>query len=228
MRICLEVDHPRDAGGNGDAGTRAVADRGDFICLPHKRARREGPGADRAGARGLSTGRKQMPAMVRQGTIYRAPTGGDSKLDVRDWAFAKVTRYLGAWMRSAGTSTWETPRKENRSSTRYLGGCSEVCLTMWATASVTAAWKETPPASRPARFTRTSWPGWNILGGGVQVEPRTRSCQDAGTARSQRKCSRGAWMNASAEQPTGDSEQKKSERFLAAATPFGNDRRRAG
>src|SRR6266478_2288512 len=65
-------------------------------------------------------------------------------------------------MRSAGTSTWETPRKVKRSSTRYLGGCSEVCLTMWATASVTAAWKVTPPASRPARFTRTSWPGWKV------------------------------------------------------------------
>src|SRR6266446_5122149 len=65
-------------------------------------------------------------------------------------------------MRSAGTSTWETPRKVKRSSTRYLGGCSEVCLTMWATASVTAAWKDTPPASRPARFTRTSWPGWKV------------------------------------------------------------------
>src|SRR5438270_13221613 len=66
-------------------------------------------------------------------------------------------------MRAAGTSTWETPRKEKRSSTRYLGGWSEVCLTMWATASVTAAWKVTPPALRPARFTRTSWPGWNII-----------------------------------------------------------------
>jgi len=70
--------------------------------------------------------------------------------------------YLPAWMRSAGTSTWETLRKEKRSSTRYLGGWSEVCLMMWATASVTAAWKETPPASRPARFTRTSWPGWKV------------------------------------------------------------------
>src|SRR6266700_1032771 len=33
---------------------------------------------------------------------------------------------------------------------------------MWATASVTAAWKDTPPASRPARFTRTSCPGWKV------------------------------------------------------------------
>src|SRR5258707_15006072 len=70
-----------------------------------------------------------------------------------------------AWMRSAGTSTSVTPRKENKSFTRYLGGCSEVCFTMWATASVTAAWNtyrhdreavNTPSAWRPARFTRTS------------------------------------------------------------------------
>src|SRR5437762_237820 len=65
-------------------------------------------------------------------------------------------------MRSAGTSTSVTPRKENSNFTRYLGGCSEVCLTMWPTASVTAAWKVTPSACRPARFTRTTWFGWNI------------------------------------------------------------------
>src|SRR5216683_4779929 len=67
-----------------------------------------------------------------------------------------------AWMRSAGTSTSVTPRKENKSFTRYLGGCSEVCFTIWPTASVTAAWNITPSACRPARFTRTSWPGWNM------------------------------------------------------------------
>src|ERR1051326_1076693 len=60
---------------------------------------------------------------------------------------ARDCRYLPAWIRSAGTSTCETPRKENRSSTRYLGGCSEVGLMTCATASVTAAWKDTPPAS---------------------------------------------------------------------------------
>jgi hypothetical protein len=38
--------------------------------------------------------------------------------------------YLSAWMRSAGTSTSLTPRKENKSFTRYFGGCSEVCFTM--------------------------------------------------------------------------------------------------
>src|SRR6476660_3156502 len=65
-------------------------------------------------------------------------------------------------MRSAGTSTSLTPRKENRSFTRYLSGCSEVCLTIWPTASVTAAWNITPSACKPARFTRTSWPAWNI------------------------------------------------------------------
>ena len=31
--------------------------------------------------------------------------------------------HLSAWMRSAGTSTSVTPRKENKSFTRYLGGC---------------------------------------------------------------------------------------------------------
>jgi hypothetical protein len=46
-------------------------------------------------------------------------------------------------MRSAGTSTSETPRKENKSLTRYFGGYSEVCFTMWPTASVTAAWNMT-------------------------------------------------------------------------------------
>jgi hypothetical protein len=35
-------------------------------------------------------------------------------------------------------------------------GCSEVCFTMWPTASVTAAWNITPSACRPARFTRSS------------------------------------------------------------------------
>src|SRR6266446_9883225 len=49
-------------------------------------------------------------------------------------------RHPPVWMRSAGTSTSVTPRKENKSFTRYLGGCSEVCFTMWPTASVTAAW----------------------------------------------------------------------------------------
>ena len=34
--------------------------------------------------------------------------------------------------------------------------------TMWPTASVTAAWNMTPSACRPARFTRTSWPGWKM------------------------------------------------------------------
>jgi hypothetical protein len=38
--------------------------------------------------------------------------------------------HLFAWMRSAGTSTSVTPRKENKSFTRYFGGCSEVCFTM--------------------------------------------------------------------------------------------------
>src|SRR6516225_2230981 len=47
--------------------------------------------------------------------------------------------YLSAWMRSAGTSTSVTPRNENSNFTRYLGGCSEVCLMMCPTASVTAA-----------------------------------------------------------------------------------------
>src|SRR6267143_3060244 len=70
--------------------------------------------------------------------------------------------YLSAWMRSAGTSTSVTPRKEKSSFTRYLGGCSEVCFTMWPTASVTAAWNITPSAWRPARFTLTSCPDWNI------------------------------------------------------------------
>ena len=84
-----------------------------------------------------------------------------------------------ARMRSAGASTWETPRKENRSSTRYFGGCSEVCLRMWPIASVTAAWKVTPPALSPARFTRTSWPGWKIASIG--------------------KCSRRAGVNARAQ-----------------------------
>jgi signal transduction histidine kinase len=50
-----------------------------------------------------------------------------------------VESYLSAWMRSAGTSTSVTPRNENSNFTRYLGGCSEVCLMMWPTASVTAA-----------------------------------------------------------------------------------------
>src|SRR6266478_5738258 len=70
--------------------------------------------------------------------------------------------HRSAWMRSAATSTSVTPRKENKSFTRYLGGCSEVCFTIWPTASVTAAWNITPSACRPARFTRTSWPDWNI------------------------------------------------------------------
>jgi hypothetical protein len=38
--------------------------------------------------------------------------------------------HLSAWMRSAGTSTSVTPRKENRSFMRYFGGCSEVCFTI--------------------------------------------------------------------------------------------------
>jgi hypothetical protein len=32
--------------------------------------------------------------------------------------------HLSPWIRSAGTSTSVTPRKENRSFTRYFGGCS--------------------------------------------------------------------------------------------------------
>ena len=44
--------------------------------------------------------------------------------------FNGAAGHLSAWMRSAGTSTSVTPRKENRSFTRYLCGCSEVCFTM--------------------------------------------------------------------------------------------------
>src|SRR5215471_13785483 len=79
--------------------------------------------------------------------------------------------YLSAWMRSAGTSTSLTPRKEKSSFTRYLGGSWEICLTMWPTASVTAAWNITPPACKPARFTRTSCPGSNIASSG-ESSPR--------------------------------------------------------
>jgi hypothetical protein len=121
-----------------------------------------------------------------------------------------------AWMRSAGTSTWETPRKENRSSTRYFGGCSEVCLRMWPTASVTAAWKVTPPASSPARFTRTSWPGWKIASIG--------------------KCSRLARVNARAqhrapprlccpERRTADFNLKRVEQFRFVRAPFREETR---
>src|SRR6267143_2078917 len=87
--------------------------------------------------------------------------------------------YLSAWMRSAGTSTSVTPRKEKSSFTRYLGGCSAVCFTIWATASVTAAWNITPSAWRPARFTLTSCPGCNI------VPPRKSSaCQERNASES--------------------------------------------
>ena len=92
------------------------------------------------------------------------PVGEDG--DASLVGFASRNPWLGypsAWMQSAGTSTSVTPRKENKSFTRYLGGCSEVCFTMWPTASVTAAWNITPSACRPARFTRTSWPGWNMI-----------------------------------------------------------------
>src|SRR5216684_5905191 len=91
-------------------------------------------------------------------------------------------------MRSAGTSTSVTPRKENKSFTRYMGGCSEVCFTMRPTASVTAAWNITPSACRPARFTRTSWPDWNItpgqdrpaVRGQMQAVPEGRGVQQRG------------------------------------------------
>src|SRR5579864_3526306 len=63
-------------------------------------------------------------------------------------------------MRSSGTSTSVTPRKEKSSLTRYFGGFSEVWRTMWPTAAVTAAWNRTSPACNPARFTRTACPGW--------------------------------------------------------------------
>src|SRR6266536_1086534 len=49
-----------------------------------------------------------------------------------------------------------TPRKENKGFARYLGGFSEVCFTMWPTASANPAWNIALSACRPASFTRTS------------------------------------------------------------------------
>ena len=48
-------------------------------------------------------------------------------------------------IRPWGTSTSSTPRKENRSFTRYVGGSSETWRTTVPNASVTAAWKTTEP-----------------------------------------------------------------------------------
>ena len=54
-----------------------------------------------------------------------------------------VKRVHFATIRPCGTSTSSTPRKENRSFTRYVGGVSETWRTIVPTASVTAAWKIT-------------------------------------------------------------------------------------
>lgn len=64
-------------------------------------------------------------------------------------------------MRSSGSSTSLTPRKVNRSRTRYFGGSWEVCRMTLATAAVTAWWKTTAPTCMPERFTRTVVPGSN-------------------------------------------------------------------
>src|SRR6266481_2366119 len=102
--------------------------------------------------------------------------------------------HRSAWMRSAATSTSVTPRKENKSFTRYLGGCFEVCFTIWPTASVTAAWNITPSACRPARFTRTSWPDWNITpaqdraAARGQMQAVSEERGSAATGRANRQC----------------------------------------
>jgi hypothetical protein len=64
-------------------------------------------------------------------------------------------------MRDSGTSTSLTPRKENKSLTRYVDGSCEVCRMITAFASVTAAWKWTFPTCSPDRSTRTFWPVCN-------------------------------------------------------------------
>src|SRR5229473_2438506 len=103
--------------------------------------------------------------------VYEARSGREGN----DSGATKRRGHLSAWMRSAGTSTSVTPRKENKSFTRYMGGCSEVCFTMWPTASVTAAWNITPSACRPARFTRTSWPGCNMTRRSSRCAPSNAS-----------------------------------------------------
>jgi hypothetical protein len=57
-----------------------------------------------------------------------------------------------ATIRSCGTSTSSTPRKEKRSFTRYVGGFSETWRTIVPTASVTAAWKTTEATRMPAKI----------------------------------------------------------------------------
>jgi len=52
---------------------------------------------------------------------------------------AILRRRYAAVMRSSGTSTSLTPRKEKSSLTRYFGGFSEVFRTILPTAAVTAA-----------------------------------------------------------------------------------------
>src|SRR5258708_32509366 len=73
-----------------------------------------------------------------------------------------VKRFHFATIRPCGTSTSSTPRKENKSFTRYVGGFSETWRTIVPTASVTAAWKTTEPTRMPARFTRTCGPSRSI------------------------------------------------------------------
>ncbi len=77
----------------------------------------------------VTNGEGEVLVVSQRGTSWSLPKG---HIDAGENALVAAKRggHLFAWMRSAGTSTSVTPRKENKSFTRYMGGCSEVCFTM--------------------------------------------------------------------------------------------------
>src|SRR5260370_7436437 len=82
------------------------------------------------------------------------PVGEDG--DASLVGFSSRNPWMGhrsAWMRSAGTSNSVTPRKENKSLTRYLGGCSEHCFPLWPTPSLPPTSNITPSPLRPPSST---------------------------------------------------------------------------